>query len=170
MLFVCHNLTILENAGSENGFSVSSFCFQSGVAVNAAGLEMRIDSLFSGSWLGKQVLSLGEKGLISCLDFVNAKFSLKQSGTTEAAPFCTRAAEGGAGGWQEGVGLPFLSLPSLKAKTLNELGTTHQQSSFGKAEFVFALRQSAYPGSSAGFVKPFCPKTVVEEAEHITYT
>lgn len=73
-------------------------------------------------------------------------------------------------GCQEGMGLHILSLPSLKAKNLNKLGTTHQQSSFGKAEFVFALRQSAYPGNSAGFVKPFCPKSVVEEAEHITYT
>lgn len=67
------------------------------------------------------------------------------------------------------MGLPFLSLPSLKAKNLNKLGTTHQQSSFGKAEFVFALRQSAYPGSSAGSVKTFCPKSV-GEAEHVTYT
>lgn len=73
-------------------------------------------------------------------------------------------------GCQERMGLHFLSLPSLKAKNLNKLGTTHQQSSFGKAEFVFALQQSAYPRSSAGFVKPFCPKSVVEEAKCIIYT
>lgn len=58
----------------------------------------------------------------------------------------------------EGMSLSFPF--SLKAKKKNKLGTTLQESRFGKAEFVFALRQSAYPGCSAGFVKPFCPKTV----------
>lgn len=138
---------------------------------------MRIDSLFRESWLGKQVLSLGEKGCwyaVSILSMQNSHENrvrpLKQSGST----FCTWAAEldwwGGAVSCQDGMDLPFLSLPSLKAKNLNKLQTTHQQSSFGKAKFVFALRQSAYPGSSTGFVKPFCPNSVVEEAEHITYT
>lgn len=56
------NLTILENAGSENGFSISNFCLQFWVSVNTAGLEMRIDSLFSESWLGKYFLSLEKKG------------------------------------------------------------------------------------------------------------
>lgn len=138
---------------------------------------MITDSLFSGSWLGKQILGLVEKGCWYAVLFLSMQNShwnkvgpLKQSGSY----FLYRTAEldwwGGAVGCQEEMGLPFLSLSSLKAKNLNKIGTTHQQSSFGKAEFVLALRQSAYPGSSAGFVKPFWPKRVVEEAEHITYT
>lgn len=83
------NLTILENAGTENGSSVSNFNSQFWVSVNTAGLEMRIDSLtIKAVWwvmVAKADSGLGEEGgwyAVLSLSMQNSHEN--RSGTTKA--------------------------------------------------------------------------------------
>lgn len=82
LLCAITNLTILENAGTENGSSVSNFCFHCQVSINnsRSGNEDQLPHDESCSMAHGCEGRFGpgrRRGMISCLVFVNAKLSLK---------------------------------------------------------------------------------------------